>query len=90
MVENKTKFYLYNSILLNLLQWRSKNYAQNCADVEKLEIFPHGAIRQILPIVLTPQVPDERLKNSEIRKRFGGISLVTLIIAKKQLNWTGK
>ena len=89
MVDLRTKVLLYKAIPLNLLLWGAENWAQNSADIEKLERFHHKAIRRILGISMT-QVRDERIKNDEVRKRFGGIASIKLIIAKKQLKWVGK
>ena len=84
MVKPRTKCLLYKTIPLNSLMWGAKNWAQNSAYNDTLEQFHHRSIERILGISML-QVKEEKIKNSEARKRFGGIPSMRYIIAKKQL-----
>ena len=85
MDELKTKIMLYKVIPLNLLLWGAKNWSQNAM----LDRFHHRAMCRILGISIT-NVGEEHITNADIRRRFGGIPEIALIIARKQMKWIGK
>ena len=85
----ETKIRLYQAIPVNLVLWNAEIWSGNQADLDALDIFHHKAIRRILHINMI-QVKDERLKNEELRKRFGNIPSLSVLWRQRLLKFIGR
>ena len=74
---------------MNLLLWGCETWSMRKALSNKLEVFLHQNIRQILRISMF-QVKDERLHNEHGRRMFYNIPQVGNMIAAHKLDFLGK
>ena len=88
-VDKRSKYLTFLAIPINLLLWGCESWALKTTLLAPLEVFLHRSIRSILGINIL-QVREEKLKNSELRKRFYNILTIREEIAKRQLTFIGK
>ena len=69
-IDMKTKYAFFMAIPVNLLLWGCETWAIKAENLRILNVFIHRSIRRILGITIQ-QVQDERIRNDEVRKRFG-------------------
>jgi hypothetical protein len=84
-----TKYLFFLAIPVNLLLWGCETWALKAESTKKLDVFIHRAARRILHISMT-QVQEERIRNSEVRKKFFDIPTAERMIAIRQLTYLGK
>ena len=88
-IDMKTKYAFFMAIPVNLLLWGCETWAIKSNNLRILDVFVHRSIRRILKISIQ-QVQDERIRNSEVRKRFYNIPNAERMISIRQLNYLGK
>jgi hypothetical protein len=64
-----TKYLFFLAIPVNLLLWGCETWALKSESIKKLNVFVHRSARRILNITMA-QVQEERITNSEVRRRF--------------------
>ena len=84
-----SKIKLCLAIPANLALCNSETWSGNQQDLELLDVFHHRSIRRILNISML-QVKDERLKNSQVRKKSGNIKNLSEIWRSRLLNFAGR
>jgi hypothetical protein len=83
------KYLLFRAIPMNLLLWGCKTWLIHQALLNKLEIFLHQSIRQILHVSMTC-VKEERIRNEHMQRMSYDIPCVRNMIAARQLDFIGK
>jgi hypothetical protein len=84
-----SKYLLFRAIPMNLLLWGCETWLMRKALSNKLEVFLHRNIRQILRVSMT-KVREERIRNEHVRQMFYNIPRVSNMIAACQLHFIGK
>jgi hypothetical protein len=74
------KYLLFQAIPINLLLWGCETWSLRKSLLDKLEVFLHKSIRQILHVSMF-QVKDTKIKNKTICNTFYAIPCVRNIIA---------
>jgi hypothetical protein len=84
-----SEYLLFHVIPMNLLLWGCETWSLRQSHLDKLEVFLHRSIRNILAINITC-VKEERIQNTKIRDIFYNIPDVKHMIAAQQLDFIGK
>jgi hypothetical protein len=84
-----SKYLLFRTIPMYLLLWGCKTWSIHQALLDKLEVFLHRSIQQILHVSMTC-VKEERIRNEHMRRMFYNIPCVQNMIAMRQLDFIGK
>ena len=82
----KKQFYI--ATVVNIVLWGCKSLTIRAADLKKLEVFHHKAMRHILSISKWQQA-STRLKNEELQKKMDYIATMEEVIDKRRLDWLG-
>jgi hypothetical protein len=88
-IDLRTKYLFFLAIPVNLLLWGCETWALKAESTKKLDVFVHRSARRILNITMA-QVQEERITNSEVRRRFFDIPTAERMIASRQLSYLGK
>jgi hypothetical protein len=88
-IDMYTKYLFFLAIPVNLLLWGCETWALKEESTRKLDVFIHRSARRILNISMT-QEQEERIRNSEVRKKFFDIPTAERMIAGRQLTYLGK
>ena len=73
---------------MNLLLWGCETWSLRKSLLDKLEVFLHCNIRQILRVSMF-KVKEERIRNEHVRRMFYDISHVRNMIAARQMDFIG-
>ena len=88
-VELETKVKLYLAITVNFALWNGETWSGNKGDLALLDAFHHKATRRILNISMS-KVKEQHLKNSKLRKDFGGLKPLSEIWLSRLLKFAGR
>jgi hypothetical protein len=84
-----SKYLLFHAIPMNLLLWGCETWLMRKALSNKLEVFLHHSIQQILQVSVT-KMKEEQIRNDHIRQMFYNIPRVCNMIAARQFDFIGK
>ncbi len=79
-LDTYSKYLLFRAIPMNLLLWGCENWSLQQDLLQRLEIFLHCSIRQILHISIV-QVQEDHIRNEKIPQMFYDIPCVINMIA---------
>ena len=82
----KKQFYI--TTVVNIVLWGCKSLTIPAADLKKLEIFHHKAMRHILNISKWQQAT-MRLTNEHLQKKLEYIAMMEEVINERRLDWLG-
>jgi hypothetical protein len=77
---------LYITTVVNIVLWGCKDIPVCAADLKKLEVFHHKAMRHILCITKWQQATT-RLTNENLRKKMDYIAMMEEVIDERRLDW---
>ena len=80
---------IFLAIPANLLLWGCETWALRQSHIDKLNVFWHRAIRNILGIRMS-EVIDDHISNEQIRKIFHDIPDAEAILNARSMNFLGK
>ena len=80
---------IFLAIPANLLLWGCETWALRQSHIDKLNVFWHRAIRNILGIRMS-EVIDDHISNEQIRKIFHNIPDAEAILNARSMNFLGK
>ena len=85
----KAKKQVFLAIPANLLLWGCETWALRQSHIDKLNVFWHRAIRNILGIRMA-EVIDDHITNEQIRKIFHDIPDAESLLNARSMNYLGK
>jgi hypothetical protein len=85
-VRMKKQFYI--ATMVNIVLWGCESLTIRAADLKKLEVFHHKAMRHILCITKWQQATT-RLTNGNLRKKMDYIARMEEVIDERRLYWLG-
>ena len=85
----KAKQLIFLAIPANLLLWGCKTWALQQSHIDKLNVFWHRAILNILGIKMS-EVIDDHISNKQIRKIFYDIPDAESMLNARSMNYLGK
>jgi hypothetical protein len=85
-VSMKKQFYI--ATVVNIVLWGCESLTIRAADLKKLEVFHHKAMRHILNISKWQQATT-RLTNERLRKKLDYIATMEEVIDERRLDWLG-
>ena len=88
-VDLNTKIFLYITAPLQALLWGAESWSLSKTNLNALNVFHHSAIRWILGIKMN-QVKEKKIKNTEIRKKFGNLQDIDYYVKKRAWTYIGK
>jgi hypothetical protein len=88
-LDTYSKYLLFRAIPMNLLVWGCENWSLQQDLLQRLEVFLHRSIQQILHISIV-QVQEDHIRNEKIHQMFYDIPCVINMIAARQLGFLGK
>jgi hypothetical protein len=83
------KYLLVQSTPMNILLWGCETWSMRKALANKLEVFLHCSIHQILHVTIT-RVKEEHIRNEHVQKMFYDIPCICNMIAARQMDFIGK
>ena len=83
-----SKYLLFRAIPMNLLLWGCETWSMQKSLLDKLEVFLHRNIRQILRVSMT-RVKEEQIRNKHICCMFYDIPRICNMIAACQIEFIG-
>jgi len=88
-VDLNTKIFLYTTAPLQALLWGAESWSLSKTNLNALNVFHHSAIRWILGIKMS-EVRGKKIKNIEIRKKFGSLQDIDYYVKKRAWTYSGK
>lgn len=85
-VDIESKIHIYKACVVTILLWGAKTWAFTPTHGKRLEVFHHRSLRNIFWIKWQ-QMKEERIKNKEVRRRFGNIKMIQAIICDRKLTY---
>jgi hypothetical protein len=84
----KMKKQFYIATVMKIVLWECESLTLRAADLKKLEVFHHKAMRHILCITKREQA-NTRLTNKKLRKKMDYITTMGEVIDERRLDWLG-
>jgi hypothetical protein len=88
-VDLNTKIFLYTTAPLQALLWGAESWSLSKTNLNALNVFHHSAIRWILGIKMS-EVREKKIKNIDIRKKFGSLQDIDYYVKKRAWTYIGK
>ena len=88
-IDINTKVFLYTNAPLQALLWGAESWSLSKQNLRTLNVFHHSAIRWILDIKMN-QVKDQKIRNIDIRKKFGKLQDIDYYVKKRAWTYIGK
>jgi hypothetical protein len=80
----RTKIRIYTASIRPVLLYASETWPIRVEDIRRLEAFDHWCMRSVLKLRWY-----DKVTNLELRRRFGGIKQLHLVIQRRRLQWFG-